>query len=647
VQRFAPEGSTAAEGIVNQLGTPSLAPLTVLVREAVQNTWDARRDAGHDRGRHAGGRDGSRDGGGLEFRLTLRTLGTTCQRWRELLLPGPDPRSGVDLAEFLTRDTPVLIVSDRGTVGLGGPLRAGQRPTPGQRSDFVQFIRNIGELRDSHLGGGTYGFGKGIFFRVSRTATIVVDTHTNETGPAARRLIGTALGASWYDSHDQRHTGRHWWGEVVDDIPDPILGADAAETAAALGLPGFDDGATGTDIAIIAPDLGTTPGHTPRTPRQAGEFLVSSLLWHLWPKAVPDADGLAIRFEVEVEDQAIEVPDPARVPDLEPYVRALQRVRTGDAEPYRRTVPPKDAGRFAMEVDAVPDRNEPSELAAARPFTGPTRHVARMRAAELVVDYLEGPPHPHPRLQYGAVFKASAEADPYFAAAEPPTHDGWVEAGLTGTTRGVVQRARTFALNALDAALAGNAAGGDDTSSGLGALSARLSGLVMSTRDPLVDREGSGSGSEPWDGASLGRAGGARRAGSGARSPGPGRNGRAHAGPPRLLGAPTLLVAPERLLYVARVFIPAAETDRRVTAEIHVVVDGHPERQPPVGAETPRVIGWAEDRDLLASGRYDVEGSDLVLGPGPDAERWVAATHLPDVVVSFRVRHAGGQPHAR
>ena len=35
-------GGLAAEGVVNQLGRPDIEPLEVLVREAVQNCWDAK-----------------------------------------------------------------------------------------------------------------------------------------------------------------------------------------------------------------------------------------------------------------------------------------------------------------------------------------------------------------------------------------------------------------------------------------------------------------------------------------------------------------------------------------------------------------------------------------------------------------------------
>lgn len=233
-QPFAPEGSAAAEGIVKQLGRPSLDPLTVLIREAAQNSWDAR--LGHTP---------------VRFGLSLRRLGDAAETWRRQLLPPPDPRADITLTDALSPDSLVLVVSDRDTVGLGGPLRAGHRPPAGERPDFVQFMRNIGEPNDNQFGGGTYGFGKGIYYRVSQISTILVDTRNRESGPTARRLMGSSLGPSWFDADDRRYTGRHWWGSVIDDVPDPLLGDHAAAVAEQLGLP---DSETNT----LAPTLSSS-----------------------------------------------------------------------------------------------------------------------------------------------------------------------------------------------------------------------------------------------------------------------------------------------------------------------------------------------------------------------------------------------------
>jgi len=463
-QPFAPEGSAAAEGIIKQLGRPALDPLTVLVREAAQNSWDA----------HLADDV-------VEFRVDIRVLGTGVDAWRELLLPGPSSESNVDLDKALRSEAVVLVVSDRNTVGLGGPLRAGERARDEETPNFVQFLRNVGEPSDHQFGGGTYGFGKGVFYQLSRVGAILVDTNTAVEGPAGRRLMGAALGHSWYQG-DRRFTGRHWWGHVAaDDVPDPVLDAQAGAIADTLGLPGFADGRTGTDIVILAADLGSTgpePESRDRNPHEAATFIASSILWNLWPKMIRDELGRHMRFAVSVDGSVVPLPEPDSFDELAPFVDALRSVRADRGVPYSRTVPPKHAGSFAMSVGAVDDGSAPILVTAAKPFGGPSHHVARMRVAELVVDYLPGPLHPDTRLTYGAVFKASEGADALFASSEPPTHDDWVSKGLSGPARGVVMGARAFVQKQLDERLGLGPQAGGSGGQGLGQLSALLASVV-------------------------------------------------------------------------------------------------------------------------------------------------------------------------
>jgi hypothetical protein len=588
-QPFAPEGSAAAEGIVKQLGRPQLDPLTVLVREAAQNSWDARADDSP-----------------VDFLIRLATLGDRTENWHRLLLPGPPTEADLRLEEFLTPESVVVTVSDRGTRGLGGPLRAGTRPGDEEKADFVQFLRNVGEPNDNEFGGGTYGFGKGIFYRLSHASAILVDTMTAQRD---RRLMGAALGNSWYYG-DVRCTGRHWWADIgIDGVPDPFLGPEAAELAAALGLPGFDDRRTGTDIVLIAADLGTIDddGRTrPRTVREAAVFLASSMLWHLWPKTVAVDAVTPMRFAVEVDGEAIEVPDPTRVTELRPFVDSLTKVRNGDCKLYTRTVAPKVAGQLALSIGAsavVAESNEVVE--AARPFDGPSHHIARMRMAELIVDYLPGSPHPDSLLRYAGVFRSTAGSDGYFASAEPPTHDDWVEKGLSGTARGVVQGARNYILKTIDTdlGLGDSATGGQ--AKGLGALSSRLAALLppITATGPEPRRPGPGGGSGGRGGATT-----------------------------RIVEGPWLERFGEKLYLIAKVHVPAASVTRTIRAEVSVVVEGGArESDPPAGAATPSVTGWRSQDDRGAS------GPNLTVGPNDPTEWWVYSTYVPDAVVRFKV----------
>jgi hypothetical protein len=622
-QQFAPEGSAAADGINKQLGVPSLDPLTVLVREAAQNSWDARRDDD-----------------GVDFRVSIRRLGDHHAAWRRRLLPAPDARAAVGLEEGLRPDSTIVVVSDRGTVGLGGPVRAGRRATGPERPDFVQFLRNVGEPSDHEFGGGTYGFGKGIFFRLSAASTILVDTRTASGGPLARRLMGTALGRSWFDDNDLRYTGRHWWGEIVDDIPDPLTGATADETAAELGLPGFADGQTGTDVVIVAADLGSSWGEDDGTPRDmeaAGQFIASSMLWHLWPKMVAEANSVPMRFAVDVDGRNVRVPTPDSVREIRGFADALRRIRAGDGARFTRSVAPRTAGFFALEAVSADIRNTVDPLVvAARPFVPPSRHVARMRTAELVVDYLPGPPHPDPLLAYASVFKAAPEADSYFAGAEPPTHDDWVERGLTGTARGVLQGCRRFITKQLDDALAPKGVGGGTDTTGLGELALRLSALIPGgilsdrTSGESAVRNGSSRVGEPGD-LGAGAPGGGYPASGGRPGTGVGR--------PRLIGTPTVQVDRGQPYIAALVRIPTAPHERLVEAQVQVVVDGGGiESEAPPGASMPDVLQWQH-----ATTRATVHGAVLGIAAGDGGDWWVLASYVPDAVVRFKIRLVGDQ----
>ncbi|MER7457512.1 hypothetical protein [Micromonospora sp. NPDC126480] len=609
-QPFAPEGSAAAEGIVKQLGRPALDPLTVLVREAAQNSWDARLPDGV-----------------VEFGVDVRVLGEDVDAWREVLLPGPTSDSSVHLDKVLRPEAVVLVVSDRNTVGLGGPLRAGERARDDETPDFVQFLRNVGEPSDHEFGGGTYGFGKGIFYRLSRIGAILVDTNTAAGGPACRRLMGAALGHSWYLG-DRRFTGRHWWGRVAaDNVPDPILAEQADSVAKYLGLPGFADGRTGTDVVVLAADLGSTGSESyprERTPAEAAIFIASSILWNLWPKMIPDERGRYMRFVVGVDGSRVTVPEPDSFDELAPFVEAMHDVRAGKGVSYARTVPPRNAGSFALALGAADSGNTRLMIGAAKPFDGPSHHVARMRVAELVVDYLPGPLHPDTRLSYGGVFKASEDADALFASAEPPTHDDWIAKGLSGSARGVVLGVRTFIQKQLDEKLGFGAQAGGSGGQGLGELSALLAGVVPGPVALGHDIDGS-SGPSSFSG---GRGAGPMTGGGSSGGSSPRRGGK-----PRLTGAPSLQIHQGHPYLVALVTVPADSRARIVAADVEVVVEGGGrESEPPLGAAVPQVMQWQS-----VAGNVVVQGRSIRVPAGEESDWYVYATHVPDAVVRFRV----------
>ncbi|WP_426564275.1 hypothetical protein ACPPVT_00090 [Angustibacter sp. McL0619] len=625
-QRFAAEGGAAAEGISKQLGRPPLDLLTILVRESAQNSWDARLPDGV-----------------VDFSIRIHTLGDDAQIWRRTLLPGPKGQRDTGLEEALVPGRHLLIVSDRGTRGLGGPLRADEKAAEGVVPNFVQFLRNVGEPSDQEYGGGTYGFGKGILYMVSSAHAILVDTKCQDGAAHERRLMGASLAHSFYEG-DVRYTGRHWWGDCSDDVPDPVTGEQAAGISNLLGLPGFGTGETGSDIVILGADLGSESGEdgeeSPRTPVGAGEFLASSILWHLWPKAGSPTRRAGMRFRVTVEGQDVPMPAPSSIPQLQGFVKALDQVRQGDSTRYERSVAPLHGGDIniqACPADPMRGRDASRIVGSASSISAPYRHIARMRTAELVVDYLEGHEHPDPLLGYVGVFVGSRDADPDFAASEPPTHDDWVERGLTGRARGVVRGSKQFIRNAIAAQLPQPTGAGSQLA-GLGRFASQLAGLAsvsglgvggvgridgsvaMSTHD--TDAAAAGTGLE---GTAPGGA-------SDAAGTAPKRR---RAERPSIIHGPVVELHGGEPMVVAHIKLPAASTPRRLSLTPHVVLEGGGrESEPPAGLGAPDVVGWWP----LNGSAWLANGPNVTVAPAATADvLGVAVRYTADVTIRFEL----------
>lgn len=600
-QPFPPEGGQTAEGIKRQLGRPDLAEYAVLIREAAQNSWDARICDQ------------------VDFRIRVSRLGNRALNWRRLLVTSGSGGDSLGQLDKLHSDSWVLTVSDRGTSGLGGPIRADERQTAGITADFVQFIRNVGEPRDKRLGGGTYGFGKGIFYRVSQVGVIVVDTLNDQADQRSRRLMGAALGEVETTPDGRRLTGRHWWGEVNGNIPDPVLGDHAAQIAEQLGLPGFADGRTGTDVTIVLPsfDLDDLDGG----PEMLAERLRGYIYWYLWPKMVPVNGRSGMHFQVEVDGQELEFPDIGDLPVLGDFAKSLTAVRAGDGEPFTMKTHVRQYGTlgglsleftFANALDNSPIWNS---IRAVAPIEPPYRHVARMRQAELVVDYFEGELMPNPEVGYTGSFVVSKNVDEFFAQAEPPTHDSWEIGALTGAARGIVQRSRSFLTDECRKQVEARSGGRSKAVRGLGRLASSLGSLVRGAAGTRPTESGKAKTSGGRSALSKGRI--------------------------RTLRESHIIIDDGRPYVEYIIEVPdSISADAVLTANTSVLVAGGRRETPedaPAGTDYSAIVGWyrSEDSESHVVGPV-LDGADL--WPGI----WKVRAHvLEDVSVEISVAQGG------
>ncbi|MET9889369.1 hypothetical protein ABZZ47_03985 [Streptomyces sp. NPDC006465] len=461
-QPYPPEGASAAEGIRNQLGRPELDLLTILVRESAQNSWDARV---------------RQPAPTVDYRIDMWTVGPAhTGAWRELLIDGaPTDAETFPLRDTLRRPIRVLAVSDRGTRGLGGPTRADD--AVGSERDFVSFIRNIGEPRDTALGGGTYGFGKGIFYLLSKSGTVLVHSRCRtDRGGYETRLIGCTLWKSYTaaePSGKRRYTGRHWWGDTSGDVIEPLVGQEADATAQRLGLKSFGPEETGTTVVVIDPNLDGLE------PTQAADYLAETITWHLWPKMIStDGRSPAMSFSVTCDGVHHSVPDPRDTRPLHMFVAAYETMTGPNGSDLHCLRPTRYLGRLGL-VKRIMQPLEPTRASRMLDIEDLVHHVCLMRPAELVVTYHPGPKPPSVNQGYAGVFRADEDMDDIYAKAEPPTHDAWNGQSLdrpestfvhTTFTRIAEAQARLLSLGGVARSGSANVA--------LGAASSLFSGLV-------------------------------------------------------------------------------------------------------------------------------------------------------------------------
>ncbi|MGC5163017.1 hypothetical protein ACLQ3J_09870 [Rhodococcus sp. DT1] len=629
----------------------------MLVREAAQNSWDAR----------LGGEP-------VRFSVELNELRAgLAPVWRRLLEQNAPTAAQLPIRTSLSRSLRILSISDRGTRGLGGPTRADNAIT--DNNDFVSFVRNIGEPRNNDLGGGTYGFGKAVFYLLSRSGTVLIHTRCRTSDGYETRLIGCSLWKSYTVGEGlsgRRFTGRHWWGDITGDVVEPLVGAEAERVSTQLGLAQFGEFETGTTITIIDPDLDE------RSPEEATRWIADAITWNLWPKMVTkvEDDQPGMFFSVRLNGEEVGIPDPATTAPLRLFVEAYRRMDSPSAEEIWVKSPKIYLGRLGM-YKTMAKPFEPSAVAEECGFKDSSHHICLMRTAELVVKYLKGAATGAQFISYAGVFRADSNVDDSYARAEPPTHDDWVVAQLEGKDRRIVNvtysRLKEFASAQVET---GESLVDATQKLPLGAASRRFSGLVAGAfgfggvsatsgfsrannnggtgssnstpGDSVHGREGEGSVVQDGYGPAPATPPGSSASSNEESEPpahehhrGDAANPDAPVGRHRAKNKPSVLYLGEPFFdffdgapVVAQRFRVMTVTPVEIRGEVRVVIPGAKGREvePPVNAQQPEIIGW-----YCEDGHYFSNDSIVVVED--DNRTWkVLVRPVPDTVTNIELR---------
>ncbi len=626
---YRPQGNIDARASVRTIRTvPHLDHWSLFLRETLQNSWDARLD----------------EKGGIGFSVDAFWLSPEQEEFLRDEVFAELPQGGSELPEGIASDISLLVVTDRGCRGLGGPTRA-DISIEGS-SDFVDFARNIGRAKDKTLGGGTYGFGKGVFYEASVCSTVLVFTRVHSSDGPESRFMAISLGSS-FDADGKRYTGRHWWGVLdADTGAEPLTGDAAERVAESLGMIRIPSDETGTAIAVIGPVVDEGQERL----QDIVQTVADAATWWAWPHMTVQEGGRpSIDFSFSCDGEPVQGPDPHKDPLLRYYIAAFERAcavlqGASGSTAWPWTVKELRSEKPGRRLGALAYRRLSAELLqTASSGTRPRlhSHIALMRTPRLIVKYQEIQSDPHGQLTVGA-FIADRSLDREFALSEPVAHDDWVPANLhlEKFERNLVKIAMERLRGEFRSEVRRIAEPDSDTRfSGITRLASSMGDLLqgnLAGTDARINAGAASGGKTRTANPTAGR--------GGAAAGGQGRGGaaRRHASAIRISGEPALRLIDGQPVAEFGVTVSIHQVrSLQLTAVPRVVLDGGvPESigEEPVGADAPTVLGWT-----TAEGEHLTREAELELTEQGEYELRVLVQQPADAAVTVQLHTVESQ----
>ena len=398
-----PMGGATGEAFTNTLASSGMAPASVLAREAIQNSVDAKA---------AGGEKVRVDFvaqsiTGKEKAAFVAASGLGRIAGRADRLGFKEPNCVADLSNA-KKPLNLLFVDDHNTTGLAGD------PADSE-SKFSRFLLSLGDggkEHSEHGTGGSYGFGKSVYSSNSGILTIFAYSRTTDGEGAPLSLL---FGCGYYRKHkhdDAGFTGRAWFGHDVTDthanahqIVAPMRGAEADAMAVKLGFAERGEDDLGTSVLIVDAKVETAD-------------ILSGVEDWWWPRLLSNL------LDVRVVDAAggIAFPRPRKRNDLKPFLEAFETATGKSPGDNKRTFQKalnKSEGTATGTCGFVVLEQDDKE----KLFVPEDRidTVALIRTPLMVVAYHRQWTLGNPAMA-GAFFADDA-IDDILRAAEPPAHD--------------------------------------------------------------------------------------------------------------------------------------------------------------------------------------------------------------------------------
>lgn len=236
-------GSTALKSLQND----NIPELDLLVREAIQNSSDASAPIDKE-----------------HYRVEFRTGSFDKKVFNETL---PDVGEILD-QRFGYGETDFIEVRDSFTEGLTGPCTLSELKAcisddsdDDDHGNFFKLVFDTGKKQTRSGSGGNWGFGKSVYYRVSKVGIVIFYSRIALGGSKfEERMIATLIEdeskkkTAILSEIEPTNTGRAWWGERASDEEDDIRPVTDHQTIAQFleifGLEPFGKTETGTSVII-------------------------------------------------------------------------------------------------------------------------------------------------------------------------------------------------------------------------------------------------------------------------------------------------------------------------------------------------------------------------------------------------------------
>ncbi len=311
-----------ADQMANPLQHTRLSDAELLMREAIQNSADERRDDASGPVRFSVRRRQYRgeEKSALVSKFGLAEIAERAKSFPEA--HGWFKYEETCLSCLNDLDVPIsaLLLTDHNTNGLGGNWRTSE----GVNSRFYNLVLSIytsNKLEDAGDLLGSYGVGKMVYAVTSKIRTMAYYScfePTDSTGGASARFMATAF-LPGHRIENSDYTGHAFFGPASgnEDYPArPLIDDDAHELARSVGLEVRSPDDTGLTVMLLDCDM------LPSDCLDACEKF-----W--WPRTFNAHAKEYVDLEFFDEESKLLLPRPSDRPDIKPFVDCYANIKQG------------------------------------------------------------------------------------------------------------------------------------------------------------------------------------------------------------------------------------------------------------------------------------------------------------------------------